>query len=187
MKKLVLIALASVLVLPGQSFADGGRFKDPDEQPFCESPDPCPDTDYIDFERVTFGHARRAGVLRHGIVTRERWKTKDMGGRHGVTIYLELDVDGDRAAERMVRMRRKDGELTARMFRGKHLRKRIGGDLRVWRPNRRSIKVRFPLRLLGEDLDRYRWSAGWYNRDVACAGSCHTDYAPHRGWFEHRL
>jgi hypothetical protein len=186
-KKLGSILVAAALLVPTQALADGGRFRDPDEQPFCETPDPCPDTDYIDFRKVTYGHGRSAGILRHGIVTRERWKTKDMGGPHGVTIYLELDVDGDRTAERMLRMRRKDGELRARMFRGKHLRKAIGGSLRVWRPNQRSIKVRFPLRLLGDDLDRYRWSAGWYNRNVGCAGSCHTDYAPHRGRFEHRL
>lgn len=187
MKKLGLVVLASLLVFPGHALADGGGFRDPDEQPFCESPGPCPDSDYIDFRRATYGHGRKAGVVRHGLHTREPWKTKDMGGPHGVTIYLELDVDGDRAAERMVRMRRKDGELWARMFRGKHHRKRIGGGLRVWRPNRRSIKVRFPLRLLGDDLDRYRWRAGWYNRELGCAGSCHSDYAPHRGWFEHRL
>lgn len=187
MNKLGLVVLAAVLLVPGYARADGGRFRDPDEQPFCESPDPCPDTDYIDFRKVTYGHGRNDRLLRHGIHTRERWKTRDMGGRHGVTIYLEIDVDGDRAAERMVRMRRKDGELWARMFRGKRFREKVGAELRVWRPNRRSIKVRFPLRLLGHDLERYRWSAGWHNRAVACTGSCHTDSAPHRGWYEHRL
>ncbi len=181
------MVLAAAMLAPGTAGADGGRFRDADEQPFCESPDPCPDTDYIDFDRVTFGHGPKARVLQHGIRTRERWKTKDMGGRHGVTIYLELDVDGDRASERLLRMRRKDGELWARMFRGKDYRKEIGPALRVWRPDRRSIKVRFPLRLLGDGVDRYRWRAGWTQRGVACPGSCHTDFAPRRGWFEHRL
>jgi hypothetical protein len=104
-----------------------------------------------------------------------------------VTIHISFDTDGDRRAERAVKMRRKDGELWAHVFRGKHLRKKVGDPLRVWRPNRRSIKVELPVRLLGDDLDRYRWRAGWGNRALACAGSCHTDYAPHRGWFEHRL
>lgn len=186
MRKLALVLLASILLVPGSAWADGGRFRDPDEQPFCESPDPCPDRDYIDFDKATYGHGKGRSV-RHGVHTRERWKTKDMGGRHGVTIYFHFDTDDDRRVERMVRMRRKDGELWAQTFRGKYLRKRVGEPLRVWRPDRRSIKVRIPLRVLGDDLDGYRWLAGWYNRDTFCPGSCHSDWAPHDGWFVHRL
>lgn len=187
MRKLALVALAALLLAPGLAQADGGRFRDPDEQPFCEGPGSCTDTDYLDFSRATFGHGRTARVLQHGLKTRERWKTKDMGGRHGVTISFDFDTDGDRGVERRLRVRRKNGELRARMFRGRYLRKRVGGDLGVWRPDRRSIKARFPRRLLGDDLDRYRWRAGWHQRGVACPGSCHTDYVPDRGWYEHRL
>lgn len=187
MRKLVVAALVSSLLVPGSAAADGGRFRDRDEKPFCENPDPCPDTDYIDFDRVSFGHGRTARVLQHGVHTRKRWKTKDMGGRHGVTISIAFDNDGDRSSERLLRMRRRDGELWARMFRGKGYRKQIGGPLQVWRPDRRSIKVRFPLRLLGSELDRYRWRVSWSNRRIGCAGSCHTDFAPQRGWFEHSL
>ena len=182
-----LLAIALVLCLPASAVADGGAFKDPDEQPFCESPDPCPDTDYMDFRRATFGHADRPRMLRHGIETRKRWKTRDLGGRHGVTIYFELNTDDDRRAERSLRVRRKKGELWARIFRGRYHRKRVRGPVRVWRPDRRSLKVRFHARLLGDDIDRYRWAVFWSNRDVYCPGSCHQDFAPHRGWYEHRL
>lgn len=181
------LVVAGALLVPGPAGADRGRFRDRDEKPFCESPDPCPDTDYIDFDRLSFGHGPKARVLQHGIHTRERWKTKDLGGRHGVTIYIAFDNDGDRASERLLRMRRLKGELWARMFRGKGYRKEVGPPLRVWRPDRYSIKVRFPLRLLGDEVDTYRWRAGWSQRRVACTGSCHSDFAPQRGWFEHRL
>ena len=187
MRTAVVTLVAALLALPAPAAADGGRFRDPDEKPFCESPDPCPDTDYIDFDRVSYGHGRTAGLLRHGVHTRERFKTKDMGGRHGVTIYFLFETDGDERGERMLRVRRKDGKLSGRMFRGKYFFKKVGGRVRVWRPDRRSLKVRFPLRLLGDDLERYRWSASWYNRRIACPGSCHSDYAPHNGWFTHRL
>lgn len=187
MRRLAIVVVAASLAVPGSAWADGGRFRDPDEQPFCETSDPCPDDDYIDFDKVTYGHGPTERVLRHGVHTRKGWKTKDMGGAHGVTIYFVFDTDGDPEGERTLRMRRKDGELRGRMFRGKHLSKKVGGRLHVWRPDRRSIKVRFPVRLLGEDVDSYRWRAGWYQRGVACPGSCHTDSAPHNGWFEHNL
>lgn len=187
MRRLALVVLASSLLVPGSAWADGGRFRDPDEQPFCESPDPCPDTDYIDFDRVTFGHGRTHRELRHGLHTRERWKTRDMGGRHGVTIYFDFDTNDNRSPDRRLRVRRKHGELLAQMYRGKYFRKKLGGPLRVWRPDRRSIKIRFPVRLLGKGLEDYGWQAGWYNRRLNCPGSCHSDYAPRRGWFEHTL
>lgn len=182
----ILAALALLVGAPAPAAADGGAFKDPDEKPFCEAPDPCPDTDYMDFRRVTFGHGDRPRVLRHGIETRKRWKTKELGGRNGVTIYFQLNTDDDARAERVLRVRRKDGELWGRVFRGKYYRKEVG-RAHVWRPDRRSLKVRFHRRLLGEGVARYRWSVHWSNRDTACPGSCHVDFAPHRGWYEHRL
>lgn len=180
-----LLAIALVLCLPAPAGANGGGSRDPDEQPFCESGD-CPDTDYMDFRRASFGHAdgRR---LQHGIATRERWKTKELGGRHGVTIYFDFSTDDDARIERLLRVRRWNGELRGRMFRGKYHRKRVPGAIRVWRPDRRSVKVRFPARLLGDGVEQYGWRVHWSNRRVACAGSCHTDFAPNRGWYEHRL
>lgn len=187
MRRLASVMLCAALLVPGAAWADGDRFRDPDEQPFCESPDPCPDSDYIDFDRASHGHGPTDRVLQHGLHTRERWKTKDMGGRHGVTIYFDFDVNDNKSPDRRLRIRRKDGELLAQMYRGKYFRKKIGEPVRAWRPDRRSIKVRFRVRLLGDDVDGYRWRASWYNRALACPGSCHSDSAPHRGWFEHTL
>lgn len=186
MRKLGAFALATLLLLPGSAAADGGAFRDPDEHPFCES-GPCPDRDYMDFRRLTFGHGRKAGTVRHGIETRKRWKTKWLGGRHGISFYVELNTDDDRRFERQLRIRRKNGELWAAVFRGKYHRKRVPGHVRVWRPGRRSVKVRFATRLLGDDVDRYRWYVWWANRDVVCPGSCSEDHAPDRGAYEHRL
>lgn len=187
MRKLGAFAVATLLLLPGTAAADGGAFRDPDEQPFCEGGDPCPDDDFMDFRRITFGHGRKAGTVRHGFETRKRWKTKWMGGRHGVTIYVEISTDDDPRVERQLRIRRKHGELWAAMFRGKHHRKRVPGAVRVWRPDRRSVKVRFATRLLGDGVEGYRWYAWWANRDLYCPGSCSSDRAPDRGRYEHRL
>lgn len=183
MRRLVLFAAAALLA-PVPALADGATFRDGDEQPFCEEPGDCPDNDYMDFRRVTSGHG---GGLRHGLRTMKRWKTKELGGPHGVTIYVDFDVDGDRRVEREVRVRRKHGELQARMFRGRYLRKEVEGRLVAWRPDRRSLKVRFPAGLLGDDVESYRWRVFWAQRDLACTGSCHTDSAPDQGWYEHTL
>lgn len=185
MKKLAPLIVA-LLVSAAPALADGGAFRDGDEQPFCETGG-CGDSDYMDFRRLTFGHGRNESVVRHGVRTIERWKTKVLGGRHGVTIHVHLNTDDDWRAERSLRIRRKHGELWAGMFRGKYLRKRVAGRVRVWRPDRRSVKVRFDVRMLGDDLERYRWNVSWAQRDIACPGSCSTDTAPDRGWFEHRL
>lgn len=186
-RKALLLALAVVLSIPAAAVADGGSFEDRDEQPFCEDPDPCPDTDYMDFRRLTFGHGDEAGVLRHGLETRKRWKTRELGGPHGVTFYVDFDTDGDRDVERRLRIRRKDGELWAGMFRGRRLRKSVPGHIRVWRPGPRGAKVRFAAGLLGDGVEEYRWRVHWANRNLACPGSCSTDFAPGKGWYEHRL
>lgn len=185
-RKLAAVA-AAFLLTPVPAPADGGAFRDGDEQPFCESPGDCPDDDYIDFRRVTFGHGRRPALVRHGIRTMKRWKTKDLGGPHGVTFFFHLDTDGDRGVERALRVRRKNGHLWGGMFRGKHLRRHVRGRVEVWRPDRRSLEVRFPVRMLGDDVERYRWQVSWAQRQIGCPGSCHSDHAPGRGWYEHRL
>lgn len=187
MRKLGILAVAALLSFPAPAAADGGAFRDPDEQPFCEGGDPCPDGDFIDFRRLTFGHERPARALRHGIETRKRWKTKWLGGRHGVSIYIDFNTDDDRRMERGLEIRRKDGKLWAGMFRGRYHRKRVPGRVRVWRPDRRSVKVRFGKGLLRDELDGYRWTVWWANRDVVCPGSCSIDHAPNRGRYEHRL
>lgn len=186
MRRLAAVATA-LLLAPVPALADGGAFRDGDEQPFCEAPGDCPDDDYMDFRRASFGHGRAERVVRHGVRTRKRWKTKELGGRYGVTVYLQVSNDDDRRVERSLRIRRKHGELWGGMFRGKYFRKKVDGRVRVWRPDRRSIKVAFPVRMLGDDVERYRWYVFWAKRDTYCPGSCHSDTAPDRGWYDHRL
>lgn len=180
----VMVAVAATVGIAG---AGQASFKDPDEKPFCEGGD-CPDTDYMDFRRATQGHGAKPRQLRHGVHTYKRWKTKVLGGRRGTTIVIYFDVNGKNRPERQVKIRRKDGKLWAAMFRGRpYFRRRIPGRVLVWRPDRRSIKVGFPARLLRDDIDRYRWRIEWWARNTVCPGSCHDDWAPNRGWYEHRL
>ena len=187
MKRAALLLVLALGLAPVPAAADGDAFRDPDEQPFCESPGPCPDGDYMDFRRVAHGHGKAPGTLRHGIETRLRWRTKTLGGRHGTTIAIDFDTDGDRGVERQLRIRRKAGELVARMLRGKFQDKEVPGRVEVWRPDHRSVKVRFRAGLLGADVAEYRWRAHWWDRGLACPGSCHTDYAPNKGWYGHEF
>ena len=188
MVKRLALVVAALLLAPVAALADGDAFHDGDEQPFCEDPNAeCPDDDYMDFRRATFGHGKTRSVVRHGVRTMKRWKTKDLGGRHGVTIYVHLNTDDDGRVERSLRIRRKHGELRGRMFRGKYFDKRVHGSVRVWRPDGRSIKVVFRVRMLGDDVDAYRWGVSWARRGIGCLGSCHSDHAPDEGWYRHRL
>jgi hypothetical protein len=184
--RLLLVLLAALMLPVVPAAADGGAFRDPEEEPFCEGPGECPDNDYMDFRRLTYGHGDAGKTLRHGVYTLKRWKTRRLGGRHGTSITIRFDTDGDRLPERRLEIRRKDGELWAGMFRGKDLLKPVRGEVRVWRPNRRSVKVAFRPALLDERV-RYRWYVEWSDRGLACAGSCQSDHAPQRGWFTHEL
>ncbi len=187
MKRTALILAVAFLLLPAQVRADGGSFRDPDEEPGCETKDPCDDSDYMDFRRVTFGHADASEQLRHGLETRRRWKTKRLGGRYGTTLAFDFNLDGDRRQERQLRIRRRDGQLRAGMFRGERWHKRVRGDVRVWRPDRRSVKVQFHVRLLRNGIASYRWRAVWWPRYAGCISTCGFDVAPGRGWFRHEL
>ena len=187
-KRALLLAIAlSLLVGPPSARGDTHTFRDGDEEPFCESPDPCPDTNFMDFRRVMVGHGKVRGTVRHGVRTHRRWRTRVLGGRYGVTIYLEINLEGGRRPEKMIRIRRKDGALWAQMFEGNWWLHRVPGSVGVWRPTRRSLKIAFDRDMLGEDVDRYGWSFSWGNRRTACPGSCHNDWAPDKGEYVHRL
>ena len=182
----LMIGLATVLSVTPAA-ADDKVFRDGDEHPFCESPEPCADTDDFDIRRLTQGHGDDADNLRHGIRMARPWSTKSLGGRNGVTIYIDFNLDDEGATDRLLRIRVKRGELWAGIFTGRFGGKRVAGMVRVWRPGRRSVKVGFSRDLLGQGNDDYRWRSSWGMRYTGCAGSCNDDHAPDRGWYLHRL
>lgn len=187
MNRAVAVVVAALLMVPVHAHADQGSLRDPDEKPECEMQDPCDDTDYMDFRRVSFGHGETSHRIRHGLETRKPWKAKRLGGRFGTTLAFEFNLDGDRRPERQLRIRRREGKLRAAVFRGERWRKRVRGWVHVWRPDRRSARVEFDSRLLGEGVDSYRWRATWWQRYAGCIGSCGYDVAPRRGWVTHSL
>ena len=180
------LAVVSALSV-GSATADEAIFRDRDEQPFCEGPGPCPDGDYMDFRRLTQGHGEQPRRVRHGLRTAERWRSRALEGRHGTTIVFEFETDRYGDADMQLRVRRKDGRWRAYLYEGKYFFRHVPGKVRVWRPGRRSLKVGFSADLLRDGIRRYRWTAWHYDRNLACPGSCHTDHAPDRGWYEHQV
>jgi hypothetical protein len=141
----------------------------------------------MDFRRLTFSHGDRPSRLRHGLFTYERWRTNALGGRYGTTLVVEFDTDRDRRVDRELRIRRKDGRLWAGMFQEQpYFDDLVSEQVRVWRPNRRGVKIAFQARLLGKGIRSYTWRVWWFDRGgLECPGSCGTDFAPKRGWFKH--
>jgi hypothetical protein len=186
-KKILLFGLVISLWSMGAPVgADQQGFRDGDEQPFCESPGPCPDSDYMDFRWLTQGHGDDSRRLRQGVRTAERWRTGDLDGRHGTTFAFDFDTDEHGDVDLQLRVRRKDGRWRAYFYSGKYFGRHVPGKVNVWRPGRRSLKVGFSADVLGDAVGFYRWRVAEYQRGVGCAGSCHSDDAPDSGWYEHR-
>lgn len=136
----------------------------------------------LDVRWAAHGHADD-DRLRHGIGTYGRWRDRAL---RSYRIRVDFNLDGDRAAERQLRVRYGKGRLRAAMFEGELFDSRVPGRVAVRRPNRRSLWVSFAPGMLKEDLERYRWRVLAYARGV-CPGSCPADAAPGRGWIRHRL
>ena len=187
MKRLSFLVALLMLISVAPTHADEAVFRDGDEQPFCESPGPCPDGDYMDFRRLTQGHGRQERRIRHGLRTAEPWPSRALDGRHGTTFAFDFDTDGYGDVDAQLRVRRKDGRWRAYLYKGKYFGRHIPGKVKVWRPGRRSLKVGFSADLLGDGIGRYRWRVDEYERNLTCPGSCHSDSAPDRGWYEHTV
>jgi hypothetical protein len=130
--------------------------------------------------------------------------------RSGFQIYITTDKDPD--YERAIYIYRVQGRLQATMqaFRWDPAcggvqdpvcddSSRSLGEIRVWRPNLRSVKMSFHQRKLGRvDTASYGWQVmAAYRRSQDCPGSSSydqmrmeytcVDYAPDRGYWTHRL
>jgi hypothetical protein len=143
--------------------------------------------DFMDFRRLGQSHGDAHRRVRHRIRTQKPWKTSVLGGDNGVTIEITFNTDDDRAWERQIRIRRRDGRLRAHMWRANDDR-RLADKVRVWRPNRYSVSVAFSADALKEGVRAYGWRVRWVwrsNRDQPAV--VYWDWAPGRGWYRHRL
>lgn len=173
--------LAGLMLLPGvTAFADVQSRTDrvEDYRPF------------LDIAKITHRHDGR--TLVHRLSTHEAWATEDLD--NGSKISFKFSFDEDHQAEREVRVDVEEGGLSAAMFSGGG--RRIA-DVRVTRPDDRSVRIRFLPRLLEPGIDRYVWRTrvtahgcddpNTETNPVAASQRC-WDYAPNdRRQIVHRL
>ena len=107
---------------------------------------------FLDIAEVAHRHDGRSLV--HRITTHQGWAEDDLD--NGSRILFKCSFDGDHQAEREIRVDVENGELSAVMYSGAGRRLR---EVKLTRPNQRSVRVRFPRRLLEPGIDRYVWRA----------------------------
>lgn len=101
------------------------------------------------------GHREGNGPLAHTIEMHNRWRTRALRGSPSA-IHLYFETDGDRRSERQLTIDVKRGTLQATMTNGNE---RVIGRAKVWRVDRRTVRVAFRRRLLRRGIDSYRWAA----------------------------
>lgn len=134
---------------------------------------------FLDIASVKHQHDRMEDGrrrIRHTITMHEAWSSRWLfrSGCGHLSIYI--DDPG-----RYISFYRRQGELRARLGRRR---------LPVWRPDRRSIAVRIPPRLIAGDDATYRWrAASLATREPSCEGGSTgwVDYSPNDRWIRHDL
>jgi hypothetical protein len=161
------------LVVIGASFPllAGANHLDPDDPNDVRGP--------LDVERVrSWGRPRRPGWR---VVTFARWTPKRLWDKGFVLVLL--DTVGDDRFEYYAFVRSNGSRMRARLFKDRLRRRdRDLGSLATWRPSRRSVSVRVPLRRLrvGNNRAFYRWQVQTLFTGSRCRRVC-FDLAPDRG------
>lgn len=151
--------MASVILL-GSAAADTGSDIDP---PTTDGP--------LDLVGVSHGHNPSGDYLVHKITTKSFWSSNTLqsDGQASRHIRVPFDVDKGRGydgyagvTERTVLISFRNGELRAKLYNNlgdppKHL-----ANLRVWRPNQRTVAFRIRPRQLKRNLDHYWWGVESY-------------------------
>ena len=93
-------------------------------------------------------------------------------------MFFGFDVAGKRKSWRRVEVRHSERRgLYARFYGRGELRV----DLPVRRPDRRTVRIAIPLRLLGDGVDRYRWhvvTGSWENCEPRQVSYVCSDWVP---------
>ncbi len=115
----------------------------------------------LDIKSVWHAHGPKLRLV-HGIRTYKPWRSRILRFEKNWLALTFDSADGYPRGNRFLWIkysRRRD--LTATMYRpGEHPNEKFIGEARVWRPNRRTVKVSFPRRFLRRrQIDRYWWSA----------------------------
>ena len=137
----------------GAAHADSHRISDANDTP-----------GKLDIRYAAHGHGRGDTVL-HTIITYEGWDPSLLAGDDWVALGTDTysGNKGFRRGDRFVLVTYdQDKErLVANIYKpGDHVTEHFIGTGRAWKPNRRVLKVRVPIRFLGgRDPRKYEWLA----------------------------
>lgn len=180
-RRLFAIATATGMLLLAASpvLADRISKKDPD------------DFDHrLDVRRVVHSHGGEEGRVRHKLASHETWRSRVLR-KKGWRIAFFFSIDKNvHDAERRIVIRQRNGELHATYFAGSHATERQEADVRVRRPDRRSVSIAFDPDLFRDGIRAYRWWTvvyEWTDGGAAICDSPCTDHAPNSGSLRHEL
>ena len=164
MRRALLLSLVIVALLIAPAGATRTRGIDRDDSP-----------GRLDIRSAAHGHHDGELVLRTS--TYERWRGSDLRGYNRWNVFFVSTNDGPNdpeGFERYIWVDYRRGKLRAVVLRssgGMHAQPDdVVGKATVRRPNKRSVVVHFPTRLLGEDITNFRWFAetSWESRRGPC-------------------
>lgn len=178
----VVLVTLLVAMAPAPAGADRGLDRDADD---TAGP--------LDIARIVHKHRKgRPNVFVHKIVMHDRWTNRAISSRHD-SRHITVTFDVRRAgygcigciSEREVVITSQEGRVQATLYNHLGDPPRKLADLRVWRPNDRSVAFAVRKRqLMRKARDHYQWGVGTtYQRrgdeDCPPRRSC-FDYAPRR-------
>ena len=129
--------------------ADRGRLKDANDSPGI-----------LDIRKIAHRH-RQGGRLTHTVRTYEAWRVRELprNNENYISFYMD-DGTAKTKSDRFVWVRRsRNNRLRARLYRPlTHPNGEFLGAVRVWRPDRRSVRISLRTTQLGKAMaDGYRW------------------------------
>lgn len=145
MRKNMLVVLLVLGLLQGTAFADTTTRTDGDDA-----------NGLLDLQSGTHTHLRRADsqrLLVHELRTHEAWREREWGDSY---VRVLFSTDDDPTWERQLYVARTGGNFYAEMT---SRRGKIVGYAKVFRPNRRTLRMEFPKALLPTGTDSYKWFA----------------------------
>lgn len=152
--RVAVVLFVAMTLGPGGALADTQAVRDPDDS-----------ASRLDVKVLRHGHTS-SGALRHTIVTREGWTTREFARQGSILVYFSLF--GDSCADAWVWIDTKKGELRARWQGYNPLGCPKGddnggfsdyyGDVAVKKPSRHRIVLIVPREMFPARADAYRWS-----------------------------
>ncbi|MDQ4025055.1 MAG: hypothetical protein M3217_06150 [Actinomycetota bacterium] len=116
----------------------------------------------LDIARVSHGHRASsdgARLLVHSIRLYRAWPVKRLQDQAFTVLNFDLRGRRGEDPERRVQILSEDGKLVARMFDMTAEPPAHLGRVGLRLPDRRTLRVVFPTRLLRRGLERYKWNA----------------------------